>query len=471
MFSFPLHVILVSPEQGIYETVRRELAQSSSELSWKKTRQAVSRRDKPEAILLETDDLDEISRLKALLPGAPVIVLHAGVDYQWGLAAIREGASDYLSMTEIGDGNLFRVLRFWVERWKVERALQQSDSQLIAAQRMEGLGRTVAGVAHDFRHFLQVVYGNCNLMKSLNENPSVEEMIDEIKLAAEKANRLIKQMLDFAQGAPATRTIFDVNESLRGLEPLYRKLLGPGVQLEHLLTDEPLLVSLDNRFEQVVMNLVANASDALVEGRGTILIETRALNLERDYLDKGLVLEEGAYVVVSISDTGQGIDARDIDRIFDPFFTTKDRDVGTGLGLSVVFSFLQEWRGHVTVGSLPGKGTTFNLIFPRQSAPAQVETAPRLSLALLLREPNDALQLVLRRDLTALGCETRLIDSPGPTLVLEGQSEGPSLQVCQLSPRLMARLGLLSDKALGLATPFGRSELARGLSTHFQEGS
>lgn len=471
MFSFPLHVILISPEQGIYEAVRRELAPSSSELSWKKTRQAVSRRDKPEAILLETDDLDEIARLKALLPGAPVIVLRAGVDYQWGLAAIREGASDYLSITEIGDGNLFRVLRFWVERWKVERALQQSDSQLIAAQRMEGLGRTVAGVAHDFRHFLQVVYGNCNLMKRLNENPSVDEMIDEIKLAAEKANRLIKQMLDFAQGAPATRTIFDVNESLRALEPLYRKLLGPGVQVEHLFTEEPLLVSLDNRFEQVVMNLVANASDALVESRGTILIETRALNLERDYLDKGLVLEEGGYVVLSISDTGQGIDARDIDRIFDPFFTTKDRDVGTGLGLSVVFSFLQEWRGHVTVGSLPGKGTTFNLIFPRQSAPAQAETAHRLSLTLLLREPNDALQLVLRRDLTALGCETRLMDSPGPTLVLEGQSEGPSLQVCQLSPRLMARLGLLSDKALGLATPFGRSELAQGLSTLFQEGS
>jgi signal transduction histidine kinase len=465
MFSFPLHVLLLSTQKATHDAVQRELAPSPARLSWKPTRQSVSRREKPEAILLETDDLGEISRLRTLLAGVPVIVLQSEVDYQWGLAAIREGASDCISLSEIGSGNLFRLLRFWVERWKVERALQQSDAQLIAVQRMEGLGRTVAGVAHDFRHFLQVVYGNCNLMKRLNENPSIDEMIDEIKLAAEKANQLIKQMLDFAQGAPANRTTFDINESLTALGPLYRKLLRPGVETKCDLADESLLVSLDSRFEQVVMNLIANACDAVSEHRGTILVETRALALERDYLDQSLVLPHGAYVVMSISDNGHGIEAHDIARIFEPFFTTKGRDVGTGLGLSVVFALLQEWKGYVTVGSVPGKGTTFNLIFPRQCAPEPEEPMPRLSLALALRETNEALQLVLRRDLTALGCEARLLDSAGPTLVLDSADEERGLQVCQLSPGLMTHLGLLPPGTLALATPFTRRELASALST------
>jgi K+-sensing histidine kinase KdpD len=341
----------------------------------------------------------------------------------------------------------------------------------MVAQRLEMLGRTVTGVAHDFRLFLQVVYNNCSTAKGLNPTPALEELLDEIKSAAETTNRLVRQMLDFAQGSATTRTTVDLNLSLKRLEPLYRKLLATNVRLDSHLTTEQLPVSLDHRFDQLMLNLIVNAVDATRANGGSLFIETRALTLERDYLDRSLVVKAGSYAVLSVSDTGSGIRAEDLERIFEPFFTTKGRDVGTGLGLSMVFACVREWNGHILVGSVPEKGSTFQILFPLQVELPVAKTACIRNANVIVREQNEAAQLVLRRDLSALGCDVRVENLSGPTLSLSKKPGNCPVQVCHLSPLLMRHLQLLPAECVSLAAPFSRAQLSQALSKLLQSAA
>lgn len=467
MFSITLNILVISPSARLREAISDELREHPVELEWLDSIYAVSARSKADAALLETEDLEDIRRLKSMFAGLPVFLICEQPDYQWGLAGIREGASEYLCLEELHQGRLFRALRFWFERSKVERALEQSQAQLLTAQRMEAIGRTVAGVAHDFRHFLQVVYGNCGLMKRLSHSPALDELVDETKEAAERASLMIKQMLEFAQGNRVKESLIDLNGTINDLAPLYKNVLGPGVDVQRFLCEDPLLVSIDSRIEQCLMNLIINANDAIGRERGVIFVETRRLDLDRDYVDRAWTVKAGAYAVLEVSDSGHGIEPKDFDRIFEPFFTTKPRGIGTGLGLSSVFTLMKEWKGSVTVASRPGLGTTFKLLFPLTGEPEvrPLPKRPLLGRSWLLWEPDPARYLTLRRDLSALGGEVAKTtpEDDSPTLTREENPEY-QLQVCDLSPRIVQHLQLVPPTLPCLATPFARHELATTLT-------
>ena len=365
----------------------------------------------------------------------------------------------------MGSGNLFRVLRYCVERAKVEQALEISRSQLLTSQKMEAIGRTVAGVAHDFRHFLQVVYGNCGLMKRLNSDPTMEEMIDEIRDAAERANLTIKHLLNFAQGSPVRETTIDLNRVIFDLKSLCKALMQRGLSIDYSLCAQPLLVRMDSRIEQVLMNLVVNAADAVTGERGRILIESRLLRLERDYQGPEVQLRAGNYAIIEISDTGTGIEPEILDRIFEPFFTTKPREIGTGIGLSVVFTLVQDWHGKVVVASRPGVGTTFKLIFPSdRSVVVPKARSKKLGLTVNMREDDKVLQLLLRRDLSALGCEVVEVEEQDSTLTLRDGEASMGLWVSQISPSILPWDEGDLETRVGLSTPFSRQDLAETLA-------
>ena len=468
MYSVHLKVALISPREDLFRAVRAETATAKVHLTWKRNFDHAIKEvglSSIDAILLESDDLGDIADLKIYVPNVPVILLHRELNQQLGLAAIREGASEFLATDEMGSGSLFRTIRYCVERGKVEQALEVSRSQLLTSQKMEAIGRTVSGVAHDFRHFLQVIYGNCGLMKRLNEDSTIDEMIDEIRVAAEKANLTIKHLLSFAQGSPVRETLTEVNKVILDLNPMFKALLGTGLSIEYSLCSQPLLARLDSRIEQVLMNLVVNAADAMAGKRGTIFIESRPLSLERPYYGPDVRLASGQYSVIEISDNGTGIEPDVIDRIFEPFFTTKPREVGTGIGLSVVFTLVQDWRGKVVVASRPGVGTTFKLIFPSEHCGKSLPSArqEKLNLAVTLCESDKALQLLLRRDLSVLGCEVTEVDGQQPTLALDGSSPSAGIYISQMSPKIMFSAKTKNETDIGLSTPFSRQELERNI--------
>jgi signal transduction histidine kinase len=468
VYSISLNVLLVTPSRESYEKVKEELSASPVSLAWKRTiDEALVGLNlfSADAVLLEGDDLSAIAELRGTAPRVPLVFLHSQLDQQLGLAAIREGASEYLAISEVGHGGLFRAVRYCVERAKVERALEASRSQLLTSQKMEAIGRTVAGVAHDFRHFLQVIYGNCGLMKRLNSDPTIDEMIDEIRSAGDKANTTIKHLLNFAQGSPIRERVMDLNKVITDLQSLCQALLQRGLTIHYHLCPQPLLVRLDSRVEQVLMNLAVNAADAISQETGKIIMETRLLNLDRPYVSSEVQLHPGNYAVIEVSDTGVGIDPAIMDRIFEPFFTTKPRGIGTGIGLSVVFTLVQDWKGKVVVASEPGVGTTFKIILPCEPLASGPSVSKTLALRVNLRRDEGALQLLLRKDFSALGCEVSEVDDQEPTIRLETESElsGQGLLVSGLSPKLLMCKGSVNDESLVLRTPFSRSELGRGV--------
>jgi hypothetical protein len=223
---------------------------------------------------------------------------------------------------------------------------------------------------------------------------------------------------------------------------------------------------MDSRIEQCLMNLIINANDAIGRRSGVILVETRLLQLDRDYLDRSFSLEAGSFAVLEVSDNGCGIDSKDFERIFEPFFTTKPRGIGTGLGLSSVFTLMKEWKGVVAVASRPGLGTTFKLVFPLASCDSALPSPqqPLQGQSWVLNDADAARQLTLRRDLSALGGEVVKAPSQEGSATLSPLGRPlTGLQICDLSPRLAEHLGLLPQDCQALGTPFARHELAAKL--------
>lgn len=469
MYSVAISILLISNRPVLEAAVSRDLASTPSTLTWTAGLDLALARDDLrtfDVVLLETEEVSEVGELRAVAPWLPIVVIAQQPDHSRGLAAIREGASEYVSAEEVGSGFLFRVVRYCVERARVEAALEASREQLFRSQKMEAIGRTAAGIAHDFRQFVQVIIGNCSLMKRLEPAPIMSEMIDEIRSAGWKANGLVEQLLKFARGDSPARSGVNLNRLLLEDELLLRTLLRPGMVLMMELTSEPLPVLADSGLEQVLMNLTVNAVDALRD-QGTILFETRLLRLDRPYAGRDLRLEPGNYALIEVSDSGCGIEPAVLDRIFEPFFTTKPRGEGTGIGLSTAYSQVQGWGGQLAAASLPGLGTTFKIVLPcLEVVPLEPEDCVLPDMVRLVDEDLPT-RLMLRKDLAAIGCDViELEDASLRVTIRDFKAEDSSagLVLCDLSPRLLDHLGLLNPTQTPLRTPFSRHELSHALA-------
>jgi signal transduction histidine kinase/ActR/RegA family two-component response regulator len=279
------------------------------------------------------------------------------------------------------------------------------ENRLLQAQRLEALGRLAGGVAHDFNNLLTVILGNTDLLKTRVDDDGA---VQEIKTAAQRAADLTRQLLVFGRRQVMTATVVDLNEVLGGLSPILRRLLPEDVVLSLALGDGRLPIATDRpQLEQVVMNLVANARDAMPHG-GTITVATAtttpaALRVEPDVLADAIWL--------TVRDDGAGMSADVQSHIFEPFFTTKAASRGTGLGLATVHGVVTQVGGRIHVQSKIGRGTSFFIAFPRAEAPPNawrdagraVAPMPVSHATILLVEDDAAVRNVTSSILTAAG--------------------------------------------------------------------
>lgn len=247
------------------------------------------------------------------------------------------------------------------------------ETQLRQSQKMEAIGTLAGGIAHDFNNLLTAIIGNTDLalLKSGKDNHEREELV-EIKKAAKRAASLTSQLLAFSRRQVVQPKILNINEALGDMEKMLRRLIGEDIELSTVLKPGLGKVHIDpGQIDQILMNLVVNARDAMPQG-GKLTIETSNVDLDMDYFrNHGVEEEPGPYMMLAISDTGTGMDEKTKSKIFDPFFSTKDKDKGTGLGLSTVYGIVKQNRGYVWVYSEPGGGATFKIFLPRAEGDAQ----------------------------------------------------------------------------------------------------
>ncbi len=252
------------------------------------------------------------------------------------------------------------------EKKLVEEMKNKLEEQLVQSQKLEAIGRLAGGVAHDFNNILTVikVNGDLLLMKMDDDDPH-RKKITEIRHASERAAALIRQLLAFSRKQMLQPTDLDLNDVILGMDDLLRRLIGEDIELTHQLSENLGKVKADpSQIEQVVMNLVVNARDAMPTG-GYITIQTRNVYFDRQQaVSREGSLREGDYVLMSVSDTGEGMDIEVQSHIFEPFYTTKEVGKGTGLGLSTVYGIVRQSEGAVTVYSEIGKGTAFKVYLP-----------------------------------------------------------------------------------------------------------
>ena len=308
---------------------------------------------------------------------------------------------------------------------------RQNEDQLRAAQRMDAIGRLAGGIAHDFNNLLTVVINHADFaMEEAGESAPVRTDLIEIRKAADRAADLTRQLLAFGRKQVLKPQVLDLSKIVGGMEEMLRRLLGEDVEVSVLLAPGLAKVMADpGQVEQVVMNLAVNARDAMPKG-GKLTIETVCVELDEAYSSQHTQVKTGPHVMMSVTDTGCGMDETTCAQIFEPFFTTKRTGKGTGLGLATVYGIVQQSGGSIWVESEPGKGTTFEVYFPRElSANETAGRAPPLTA----RVAGSETILVVEDEETVRNLARRILGRAGYT-VLAAASGSEALLVCERHP-------------------------------------
>jgi PAS domain S-box-containing protein len=276
---------------------------------------------------------------------------------------VRQPDDDLLKMVEdIG----LKIGQFG-ERARTEGVLRETEAQLRQAQKMEAVGRLAGGMAHDFNNLLTVIRGYSELLLGrLGPTDDMRKDMEEVKKAADRASGLTRQLLAFSRRQFIAAKVLDLNALVSNMDGMLRRLIGEDiVELSGELDSSLGAIKADpGQIEQVIMNLVVNARDAMPKG-GRLTIETRNVTIGEEVRLDAVGVAPGSYVLLTVRDNGHGMDAETRSHLFEPFFTTKEKGKGTGLGLSTVYGIVKQSGGSIIVESTPGRGTTFRIYFPR----------------------------------------------------------------------------------------------------------
>lgn len=386
-----------------------------------------------------------------------------------------------------------------IERKRAEEALRASEKQLYQAQKMEALGQLTGGIAHDFNNLLTAIIGFSELMRLqlLPEDP-LQELMDKVIGSSQRAADLVRQLLTFSRKQIIEPKVLDLNAIMTEMDGMLQRIIGEDIELKTLLQPELWPVKVDPaQIEQVIVNLVVNARDAMPEG-GRLIIETSNMMLEENDIARHLGVQPGGYVLLAVSDTGIGMTEEIKARIFEPFFTTKSEDKGTGLGLATVYGIVKQSGGDIWVYSEPGQGTTFKIYLPRAEKATQLlnrsETRtdmPKGSETILLVEDDPGVRELARLVLHGQGYSLlEAVDPQEAFLLFSSYSDpihlvvtdvimpgrnGKSLvgQLVQARPNLkvlfmsgytdnvIAQHGVLDPTTAFLQKPFSAGALAR----------
>ncbi len=287
-------------------------------------------------------------------------------------------------------------------RNETEAALRRSQEQFRQAQRMEAVGRLAGGVAHDFNNLLTAIRGYADLLlMQLDDGFPLRREVEEIQRAAERAADLTHQLLAFSRKQVLQPKVLNLNAVVSNMDKMIRRLIGEDVDLITVLRPDLGMVKVDpGQIEQVIMNLVVNARDAMPAG-GKITIETANVELSGEYASRHTAVHPGPHVMLTVTDTGTGMDDETKQRLFEPFFTTKELGKGTGLGLSTVYGIVKQSSGSIWVYSERGRGTSFKIYFPRHEAAEaglggtrRLRSAPRGKETVLLVEDEPVVRLL-----------------------------------------------------------------------------
>jgi PAS domain S-box-containing protein len=281
-------------------------------------------------------------------------------------APTKSGRSVHLLLSAVLSGDIICGMALDVsEKKKLERQLQQ-------AQKMEAVGQLTGGIAHDFNNILSAITGYASLLqRGIDESDPLRNHLDQILSSANKAAELTRSLLTFSRQQITNLIPIDVNESIGKIETLLARTIGEDIIFRTIPVEKDLTVNADpGQVEQVLMNLAMNARDAM-PGGGQLTIETRSASLDEEFSRMHGYGKPGEYALITVTDTGTGMDEHTRRRIFEPFFTTKEPGKGTGLGLSMVYGIVKKHEGFINVYSEPGRGTCFKLYLPLTDLPAK----------------------------------------------------------------------------------------------------
>ena len=374
----------------------------------------------------------------------------------------------------------------------------ETEERLRQSQKMDAIGQLTGGVAHDFNNLLTVILGHAeDLMDLADTPPAVREEAAAIQAAGERAAELTHRLLAFARRQPLRPRTTAVDELIAGMEGLMRRTLGENINIQLTTSNDLWEAVVDpGELENALLNIAINARDAMPEG-GRLTIETSNVVVDEAYAVENQI-DAGAYIVLAVSDTGEGMSPDTLSRVFDPFFTTKPQGKGSGLGLSMVYGFARQTGGHVKIYSEPGQGTTVRLYIPRAAADAVAEApptapavVPRGTERILVVEDDEPVRRHTVASLRVLGytveaCGSgpealKLLDAGAPfdllltDVVLSDTMSGkavaeaaakrlPGLKILYMSgytANAIVHHGRLDDGVMLLSKPFRRAELAQ----------
>jgi signal transduction histidine kinase len=387
-----LQVLVVDDDRVDQEAVRRYLSRPGRVVSVQQAAngaEGIARlrgREKFDCVFLDYNltDMDGVDVLRRLydpetgLGPAPIVMLTGQVRESAMMDAIHLGAQDYLIKNAMSTDILYIALAKAMGIFDLKRSQVQAEERLRQSEKMQAMGQLTSGVAHDFNNLLAIILGNIDLARDELESdphasPSLQEKIDAIREAAHKGTDLVRRLMTFTRQRALEQQVADIGPCIRNLESLLSRTLGSTIAVKTFPALDLWPVCVDTgQFENALINMAVNARDAM-PGGGSLTIE--AANAALDGQNDSAV-PAGDYIQVRVSDTGEGIPKERLQRIFDPFFTTKEIGHGTGLGLSMVYSFVHQSNGQIRVESQEGQGTSFSIYLPRAVQPVQAEALP-----------------------------------------------------------------------------------------------
>ena len=307
--------------------------------------------------------------------------------------------------------------------------LRKSEAQVIQLQKMDAVGRLAGGIAHDFNNMLSAISIYCETLQEEFNNPeAILENISELKKVIVRASALTRQLLTFSRKQIVQHQAIQLNSLITHLQSMLERIIGEKITIITQFSDDLSLIKVDpGHIDQVILNLVVNAKDAMPNG-GEITIETSNTFLDKNFISAHLPVSPGNYVLLSVSDNGEGMDAETKDKIFEPFFTTKAAGKGTGLGLATTYGIVKQCEGTIYVDSELGKGTVFNIYFPvaddsieqSQNKKVEISIEATETVTILLAEDDKILREGFTKVLTKNGYQ-----------VLAASNGKEALEICQ----------------------------------------
>lgn len=319
-------------------------------------------------------------------------------------------------------GNLIAIegiARDITERIKIEEDKQKLQEQLIQIQKMESIGMLAGGIAHDYNNMLGIILGYAEqLQNKFDKDNPIQEDIRQIINAAQTTKELTRQLLAFGRKQPLNPRVININQMIKSMEIMLKRTLREDIELQFILEKDINNILVDPiQMQQIILNLVVNARDAMPYG-GKLVIETKNVFLDDEYIESHIGAKNGNNVVLAISDTGSGMDKDTLSKIFEPFFSTKEKGKGTGLGLSTVYGIVKQSGGNIWSYSELGKGTTFKVYFPAteekeqriniENIKAEIRTDGK---KILLVEDEENLRKIMHRMLIKLGYEVEIAEN------------------------------------------------------------